>query len=74
MSTYSQSVNGLSAANLFTSTKVLKIEDTHSFPGARANAMQTGLAILCQRPDGSTGYYKLDAERSTPSTPVLIPQ
>ena len=34
-------------------------------------AMMCNTALLCQNPDGSQSWYQLDAERSTPTNPVL---
>jgi len=35
-------------------------------------AMQNGTELFCKGPDGGFGWYKLDAERSTPTVPVLV--
>lgn len=39
--------------------------------GGMLGAMRTNLPMLCKNPDGSSSWYTLDAERSTPTTPVL---
>lgn len=39
--------------------------------GAMGYTMMTGAQFLCKRNDGSQGWYTYDAERSTPSVPVL---
>lgn len=39
--------------------------------GGMMGAMQQNTPLLCKRPDGSFGYFTLDAERSTPTVPVL---
>jgi hypothetical protein len=72
MATYSQSVFGIYAGSPFTA-KSIEINDAQAIAGAQANAMQTGTAFLCKRPDGSVGYFTLDSQRSTPANPVLIP-
>lgn len=72
--TYSLAITGVNANNLLTSSKQgLTLSDTNAQPGAQLNAMQTGTAFLCQGPDGAQRYYVLDAARSTPALPVLIP-
>lgn len=38
--------------------------------GLQYEAMTNG-QMFCKRADGSFGWYTLDAERSTPTTPVL---
>ena len=39
--------------------------------GGMQNAMQDNAPLLCKGPDGALRLYVLDAERSTPTTPVL---
>lgn len=39
--------------------------------GGMARTMRTGAQVLCKNPDGSSSWYTLDAERSTPTVPVL---
>ena len=39
--------------------------------GGMQGAMQSNIPLLCQGPDGALRLYTLDAERSTPTTPVL---
>lgn len=51
----------------------LRIEDAYAAAGAQANAMANGSTVLCRGPDGSTQYYRFDAERSRPGAPVLLP-
>jgi hypothetical protein len=70
MTTYSQSIAGVSAVGLFAVKNVTLADDWAPGP-AQANAMQDGTAFLCKNPDGSQSYYQLDAERSTPGNPVL---
>jgi len=69
--TYSLSITGV-GANQSGTVKVLTLADTQALPGGQQLAMAQGTAFLCKNPDGSSSYYRLDAERSTPSTPVLI--
>ena len=38
----------------------------------RKQAMRIGDQMLVKRPDGSQGWYTLDAERSTVANPVLV--
>lgn len=52
--------------------KAVILPDSHATNGGQSNAMQTGLQLLCKNPDGSFANYVLDAERSTPSNPVLL--
>ena len=39
--------------------------------GGMQGAMASNTPLLCKGPDGSLGRYILDAERSTPTVPVL---
>ena len=39
--------------------------------GGMLGAMSSNLPLLCKGPDGALGLYTLDAERSTPTVPVL---
>lgn len=39
--------------------------------GGMAGAMQRNTPMLCRAPDGSFAWYTLDAERSTPTVPIL---
>ena len=41
--------------------------------GGMQAAMSSNMQILAKGPDGALGYYTLDAERSTPTVPVLKP-
>ena len=41
--------------------------------GGMQGAMQSNTPLLCKGPDGALGLYVLDAERSTPATPVVRP-
>ena len=70
--TYSQSITGVSANSLFAAT-TLTLADANAATGAQLNSMQNGTVFLCKGPDGGQQLYRLDAERSTPSKPVLIP-
>lgn len=72
--TYSLGTAGVSANTLFTATEPITLSDQQATPGGMEAAMQTGTAFLCKNPDLSQTYYVLDAERSTPSKPVLIAQ
>lgn len=72
--TYSLAIKGVSAQNLLAgSTQQLTLSDTNAQPGAQLNAMANGTQFLCKGPDGAQRYYMLDAARSTPALPVLIP-
>ncbi len=71
--TYSLSVTGLNANHVGSTLENLTLSDAQ---GITTQSMQQAMAqntyFLCKRPDGSQAYYRLDAERSTPSVPVLI--
>lgn len=69
--TYSVGQKGQRADSL-AAVQNVKLPDTSARPGGMARAMATGTQILCQNPDGSQSWYTLDAERSTPTNPVLI--
>lgn len=71
--TYSLSVTGVSANHRFPAAETLTLADAQ---GITFQAMQQAMAqntqFLCQGPDGAQRLYTLDAERSTPSVPILI--
>lgn len=75
--TYSLAVTGLRSDTQFTSNETLTLPDSAA-QGAQNNnpnglqyeAMTNG-QMLCKRADGSFGWYTLDAERSTPTAPIL---
>lgn len=69
--TYSLSVTGLNANHKFTVT-TLTLSDANALAGGQQMAMSQGTQFLCKGPDGGERLYRLDAERSTPSVPVLI--
>lgn len=71
--TYSLSITGYVGSNPVTISKLVTLADANAQPGAQLNAMQTGTQFLCKGPDGGQQAYYFDAERSTPSRPVLIP-
>lgn len=79
--TYSLGTTGLRADTQFT-TENIKMPDSacqgnsassagNNRFGALAITMQNGAQMLCKNPDGSQAWYTLDAERSTPSVPIL---
>lgn len=49
------------------------LPDSSARAGGMAMAQMQGKQMLCKNPDGSFSWYTLDAERSTPSKPVLVP-
>lgn len=74
--TYSLGVTGIRADTPFVA-ETLTMPDS-ACQGATANSlgglqyeMMTNGQMLCKRADGSFGWYTLDAERSTPTAPVL---
>ena len=69
--TYSLAVKGAAADSLPNAVQTLTVADTVALPGGMANAMMLGTPFLCKKPDGSSAYFTYDAERSTPSNPVL---
>ena len=71
--TYSLSVTGVNA-NQNGTVKLLTLSDAQGTSGGQQAAMAQGTYFLCKNPDGSQSFYRLDAERSTPSNPVLIAQ
>lgn len=68
--TYSLAIKGALADNEAL-TKVTTLPDDSALPGSMALAMQNGTQLLCKNQDGSQSWYTLDAERSTPTVPVL---
>lgn len=70
--TYSVAQKGQRADSL-QAVQNLTLPDTYARPGGMARAQALGAEMLCKNADGSFSWYKLDAERSTPSKPVLVP-
>ena len=78
MATYSQTATGyvVGGFNLPT-TKIYDIPDLSSsgiqtgVAGGQANAMVTRDRMLVKGPDGGLHWYEFDAERSTPTNPIL---
>ena len=78
--TYSLKATGVVSGNSVLTKQIYDIPDLSRSGiqsgavggGGQANAMQIGDQMLVQRPDGSQGWYTLDAERSTVAVPVLI--
>lgn len=71
--TYSQSVLGYNGKHATYPVQVTKVGDTGGgTPGLQASSMQTGLQILCQRPDGSKAWFTIDASRSIPGGPLYL--
>lgn len=46
--------------------------DASATLGGMQNTMRTGDLVLAKGPDGAQHLYRFDAERSTPSNPVLL--
>lgn len=78
MTTYSLNSTGYRADNYISTIKQLDVPDTNlsgngsGTAGGAALTMQTGDLVLCKGPDGGQHWYKIDAERSTPTVPVLL--
>jgi hypothetical protein len=79
MATYSLAAAGVVAGGSQMNTAAIyKIPDLDlsgnncTTPGGMQLTMFQGDVMLVKRPDGSFGWYKYDAERSTPANPILI--
>ena len=71
--TYSLAITGANAQNLLVgNTEQYTLSDANAQAGSNLNAMATNTQFLCKGPDGSQAFFTLDAERSTPSHPVLL--
>lgn len=71
--TYSLSITGVPAGNVYQPAKELTITDANCVtPGAEQYAMQTGTQFLVQQPDGSQAYYTYDAERCIPGVQRVL--
>jgi hypothetical protein len=78
--TYSLKATGVVSGNSLLTKQIYDIPDLSSSGiqtgvasgGGQANAMQIGDQMLVKRPDGSQGWYTLDAERSTVANPILL--
>lgn len=72
--TYSLAITGVSANQTMGTAKPYTLSDAQAITtGAMQQAMSQGTQFLCKGPDGAQKLYRLDAERSTPSVPVLVP-
>ena len=81
--TYSVAFLGRRADHLFPPTAItnvgttvgvldMKLSDANTPVGGVQQAAQLGTQVLCQLPDGSQGYFVVDAERTTnPAQPVM---
>lgn len=69
--TYSIGTTAMIADSRFTN-EPLTLPDTAALPGSMATAMQLGQQVLCKGLDGSLAWYTFDAERSTPTVPVMV--
>ena len=80
--TYSQAFLGRRADHAFPPTAItnvgttvgvqdLQLSDANAPAGGVQYAARLGTQVLCKLPDGSQGYFVVDAERSTPGNPVL---
>lgn len=70
--TYSLAITG-AAAQSVNQVETLVIDDSVARPGAMQQAMALGTPFLAKGPDGASRYYTFDAERSTPTVPILMP-
>ena len=68
--TYSLAVTGQPADSRYGVSSV-KVGDSVGPDGLHMAAMANNTQILCQKPDGSSAWYTLDAERSLPGAVVL---
>ena len=69
--TYSLAFTGTRADSPATITN-LTLSDPQAVAGGQALAMAQGTSFLCRGPDGSQGYYKIDASRSLPGGPIYL--
>jgi hypothetical protein len=81
--TYTTAFLGRRADHLFPPTAItnvsttvgvldMKLTDANGLAGGVQLAARNGTQVLCQLPDGSQGYFVVDAERTTnPAQPVL---
>lgn len=67
---YSLAITGAPAGQTF-GVETLVLPDGGARDGEMVRAMQLGTPQLCRLRDGSLAWYVLDAERSTPTVPVL---
>lgn len=70
MATYSLAITGAPADSKYAVANLV-LDDAYARAGDQQGAMSANSQILCKQPDGSFGWYTLDAERSTPTAPVL---
>lgn len=74
--TYSLAITGLRADTQYTAETLIMPDSAatgsqNNNPNGLQQNMQLNSQMLCKRADGSFGWYMLDAERSSPSVPVL---
>lgn len=68
--TYSLALLGTAASATFIE-KSVTLPDRLQHTAAKKNAAMTGALVQCINARGATGSYIYDAERSTPSLPVM---
>jgi hypothetical protein len=71
MATYSTSITGVDAGNLF-QPATLTLPDDSSSVGGQQLAMSDGTPLLCKNKDGSSSYYTLDTYRSIPGVSKVL--
>lgn len=70
MATYSLSITAADATNQF-APKLITLDDDRATHNAQRRSMALGNRVLCLNPDGSQGFYKMDAERSNPTRGLI---
>jgi hypothetical protein len=72
--TYSLATLGTEAGYRPSPPQTLTVDDLAAGQvGAQAASMSSNAQFLCKRRDGSSAYYTIDQQRSTPGNLVLQP-
>lgn len=70
--TYSLGITGTRADAKPSQPTNVTLSDEYGQRGGRGRAARTGQQILCRNPDGSQGYYVIDAERTIPGVQTVL--
>jgi hypothetical protein len=79
--TFSQSITGINAGARYNAPATIRVgvsdiagDCIGIIAASQAGEMASNDYILCKKPDGSQGYFRIDAERSIPGVSlVMIP-
>ena len=70
--TYSLASVSIPSDSLPQAVASLDTPDSAARPGSQSMLMRTGGQVLCRKPDNSTAWFTIDAERSRPGGPIVM--